>query len=154
MVVVGGGGGSFHHCRAHIEHRWHAGRQLTIPRLLGATKGHDGGRVEPGERHQHPQPNPPALYICAGPVSKARPPFFLPLSLKSPLLHHAPPLFFSPTVILQQEKGRAFVVAHSVTQTQDLRLPVIKWKLSPGLSQRSLCSCRLGERGGNSYFST
>ncbi len=68
--------------------------------------------------------------------------------------HHAPPLFFSLTVILQQKKGRAFVVAHSVTQTQDLRLPVVKWKLSLGLSQRSLCSCRLGERGGNSYFST
>lgn len=48
----------------------------------------------------------------------------------------------------------AFVVAHSVTQTQDLRLPVIKWKLSLGFSQRSLCSCRLEERGGNSYFST
>lgn len=100
---------------------------------------------EPGERHQHPQPNPPALYICAGPVSKARPPFF---SLKSPPPpHHAPPLFFSFTVILQQEKGRAFVVAHSVTQTQDLRL-------SLGFSQSSLCSCRLEERGGNSYFST
>lgn len=90
-----------------------------------------------------------------GQFQKPDPLFFsLSLSLKSPLLHHAPPLFFSPTVILQQEKGRAFVVAHSVTQTQDLRLPVIKWKLSPGLSQRSLCSCRLGERGGNSYFST
>lgn len=68
--------------RVHIEPRWHAGRQLTTPSLLGATKGHNGGRVEPGERYQHPKPNPPALYICAEPVSKARPPFF---PLKSPL---------------------------------------------------------------------
>lgn len=29
---------------------------------------------EPGERHRHPQPNPPAPYICAWPLSKARPP--------------------------------------------------------------------------------
>lgn len=141
----------FRHCQGRIEHRWHAGRQLTILRLLGATKGHDGGRVEPSEHHQHPQPNPPALYICAGLVSKARPPFFF--SEIPPPPHHAPPLFFSLTV-LQQEKRQAFVVAHSVTRTQDLRLPVVKWKLSLGFSQCSLCSCRLGERGGNSYFST
>lgn len=38
-------------------------------------------------------------------------------------------------------------MAHSVTRTQDLRLPVVKWKLSLGLSRRSLCSCRLEERG-------
>lgn len=122
------------------------------PKAAGSHKGPRRGRVEPGERHQHPQPNPPALYICAWLVSKSQTPFF-PSKIPPPP-HHAPPLFFSLTVILQQEKGRAFVVAHSVTQTQDLRLPVVKWKLSLGLSQCSLCSCRLRERGGNSYFST
>lgn len=131
----------------HIEPRWHTDRQLTTPRLQGATKGHAEG--EPGERHQHPRPNPPAPLV--GWFQKPDP-LFLPV--KSPLLpimHH---LFSSLCVILQQQKGQAFVVAHSVTQTQDPRLPVIKWKLSLGLSQRSLCSCQLKERGGNSYFCT
>lgn len=121
------------------------------PEGTAATKGHNGGRFESGEHHRHPQPNPPAPYICAGLISKARPPLF-PKILPPP--HHAPPLFFSLSVILQQQKGQAFVVAHSVTQTQDLRLPVVKWKLSLRLSLCSLCSCRLEERGGNSYFST
>lgn len=88
------------------------------------------------------------------PCTPALGPFQKPDPKILPPPYHAPPLFFSLSVILQQEKGQAFVVAHSVTQTQDLRLPVLKWKLSLGLSQRPLCSCRLEERGGNSYFST
>lgn len=42
-------------------------------------------------------------------------------------MHH---LFLFLAVILQKQKGRPFVAAHSVTQTQDLRLPVIQWKRS------------------------
>lgn len=135
--------------RVHTGARWHAGEQLTTPRVLQpqrtTTEG-DWSRVNIANTRSLillPRTSVPGLF-----QKPETPPKILPPP------HHAPPLFFSLSVILQQEKGRPFVVAHSVTQTQDLRLPVVKWKLSLGLSLCSLCSCRLEERGGNSYFST
>lgn len=108
---------------------------------------------EPGEHHQHPQPNPPALYICARPVSKSRPPLF---SLKSPLLlimHH---LFsFLPLLFCSRRKDGFFywpIVSH--------RHKTSGCQSSNGSSLRAFHSahfalwCWLEERGGNSYFST
>lgn len=107
-------------------------RQLTMPRPLG-------GHKEP-QRHRQPPPN-----LLLRDIFKRTPLtlfFLLHYPAPAPIMHH---LFSS----VSQEKGRPFVASHSVTQTQDRRLPATKWSLSLGLSRRSLCSCRLGGRGRN-----
>lgn len=117
-------------------------RQLTMPRPLGGHKG--------PQRHRQPPPNLPALYICAGTLLKEPPPFssLFHYSAPAPIMHH---LFSS----VSQEKGRPFVASHSVTQTQDRRLPATK--CSPSLEPFTLLALLMSTRGGkgpNSYFRT
>lgn len=68
--------------RQHTGARWHAGEQLTTPRALQPQRA-----TAEGEHHRHPQPNPPAVYICAGPFQKPDPPSLSPKVTPTPMHH-------------------------------------------------------------------
>lgn len=103
-------------------------------------------RVELGEHHHHPLPNPPVHLRLSHFKSQTTPPPFYPLesSLLLIIMHY---LFLFFQCFSEATETTTFCSVHSVTEMQDLRFPVIKWKPSLGLSLCLLCSCQLGEEG-------